>query len=280
MLDAHDKANEKTMEWARTIHIPTGDIATTDFGLDDKAKKFLYRSGFAAADEYMKANKEQLIYAASLQDAGLFESVDRFRKLSKECADTIFKPYEIKRSVTVERPNAEMEVYEDLTNLSELPQHQVTRPITTDAPTEKKDLGVKAWITVDGVETDASVEVQPSKDRRFFTIRIGFNGHVIAAGAKVQLRWKCKFPGAVALDDDYWVFPQVFYQRRPDRLVVDATFAKIPADILFFTLTDAGLRPMNLLGPSPKDDQGKTLYRYSATIDSPSDFYVLRWRTD
>ncbi len=140
MLEARDKEDEKMIEWVRTIHIPTHDVATTDFGLDDRGKELLYSSGFIAADQYVRDREGHLAHPASIQVGNLIESMKRFRDLSAEYKDTIFKPTEIKRKVTIDRPDAELEVFEDLTNMSEKEQHEVTRHVTTDAPTQKEDL--------------------------------------------------------------------------------------------------------------------------------------------
>jgi predicted acylesterase/phospholipase RssA len=61
MLEAHDKEDEKTIDWARTIHIPTYDVVATDFGLSHDKKKQLFDSGYSAASEYIRANGGRVI---------------------------------------------------------------------------------------------------------------------------------------------------------------------------------------------------------------------------
>ncbi len=141
-------------------------------------------------------------------------------------------------------------------------------------------LEIKAWVKLEGEEAQAAVDVQPSADARFFSIRIGFKGRIVEVGKAVQLRWTCTFPGAVALNQDYWVFPLSFYERRPERLAVEVVFPSIPADLLFFAATEGGLRPMNLVGPNPSTKEGKTCFEYATKIESPKDFYALRWRIE
>jgi NTE family protein len=278
MLEARDKEDEKTIEWARTIHIPSHDVATTDFSLDENTKEMLYGSGFVAADEYLRARG--LVHPSWVQVADSFESIKRFRELTTEHIDRIYRPYEVRRKVLIEPPDAELDVIEFLTNLTEHPQHEVNRFVTTDTRTEKKHLEIRAWTSLEGAESEASVEVTPSKDSRLFAIRIGLKGRVVRPGQMLQVRWKCKFPGSVSLNDDYWVFPVNLYENRPERLVVDIVFSRIPADLLFFAVTEAGLRPMNLVGPNVTVDTGKPSYAYSTTVESPKDFHLLRWRIE
>ncbi|MGA8220088.1 MAG: hypothetical protein WB780_00430 [Candidatus Acidiferrales bacterium] len=214
------------------------------------------------------------------QNAALFESMERFKAQAGECMDKVFEAKEIKRTVTVNPPNAELEVLEDLTNISDRDHSQLTRHVTTDAPTEKKTLGIKAWVTLDGEESEASVDVRPSTDSRFFNIRMSLKGHVVPVRKTLKLRWICKFPGSVALNQDYWVFPVSFYRKRPDRLVMEAVFPNIPADIAFSAVTDAGLIPLNISGPESITNEGKTRFSYSTSIDDPDDFYILQWRIE
>jgi NTE family protein len=280
MLEARDKEDEKTIEWARTIHIPTHDIGTTDFSLDDQQKELLYSSGHIAADEFIKVHKGNLVNASSSQVADVFESLERFRRLTEHHTDKVFKPTEIKRRILVEKPNADLEVSEDLTNISEQSQNEVIRHITTDAPTEKKDLCIKAWVKLDDAETEAPVDVTASKNNRVFSIRIGFRGRVVGLAKTVQIRWKCMFPNSVPLDQDYWLFPVNLYTNRPENLTVEAVFNKIPADLQFFAVSDDRLSPMNLVGPAVSSVEGTPNYKYSTTIASPVDFHVLRWRME
>jgi hypothetical protein len=227
-----------------------------------------------------QSHKGQLGQLSPSQNAELFESMGPFKSLSGESIDRVFKPSEVRRRVTVNPPNAELDVFEDLMNLSDDDQYRLTRHVTTDAPTAKKTLEIRAWVKLEGVETEAAVDVGQSSDGRVFSIRIGFKGHVVRVGKTVQLRWRSKFPGSVALNEDYWIFPLSFYEKRPDKLVVEVIFLNIPADLLFSAVTEAGLRPLNLAGPDVSTKEGKQYFAYSASVDGPGDFYVLRWRIE
>jgi hypothetical protein len=231
-------------------------------------------------DGIHETSKEQLEQLTTGQKDKLFESMERFKSLPPDCKDKVFKAIEIKRTITIEPPNAELIVTEDLMNLSDRDQVELTRHVTTDAPTAKRTLGIKAWIVRENQETDAAVEVHPSTDGRVFSIRISFKGQVVRVGKTIQLRWKCKFPASVARDEDYWVFPLNFYRKRPDKLVVEALFSNIPEDLLFFAITDAGFQPLSLTGPESRTKEEKPYFAYSASIDGPCDFYVLQWRTE
>lgn len=227
-----------------------------------------------------EAQRRRLGHLSPSQSASLFESMERFKCLSGDCMDKVFKPSLVKRKITLDPPNADLEVFEDLVNSSDRDHFQLTRHVTTDAPTEKKTLDIKAWVTLDGHETEASVDARPSNDKRLFSVSIGFKGRVVPVKKTVQLRWKCKFPGSVALNEDYWVFPLSFYKKSPDKLVVEAVFPNIPADLLLSVVTEDGLRPLSIGGPDSFNKEGKSLFLYSTTIDGPNDFYVLQWRIE
>ena len=150
----------------------------------------------------------------------------------------------------------------------------------TDAPTEKAELHFEAWVTIDGVRDTASLKIEPSKDFRDFTVHIGFKGRVLGPDKTAQIEWTCQFPGSVRLNEDYWVFPVGFHTKLPDRVILEAQFAKTPADIIFYRVQDGKLRPMNLTGPIPNTNGGEPAYTYSVNTDSPDDLFLLRWRRE
>ena len=41
-------------KWAKTITIPTGKVSTIDFNLSEENKKFLWDSGYTAAEKAIK----------------------------------------------------------------------------------------------------------------------------------------------------------------------------------------------------------------------------------
>jgi hypothetical protein len=228
-----------------------------------------------------ETSREKLEKLSHSQRSKVFESMERFKSLTGESIDRVFKATEVRRTITVEPPNAELMVFEELTNLSDRDQYQLTRYVTTDAPTAKKTLDIKAWFKRENQECEAAVEISPSSDARIFTIRIGFKGQVVRVGNIVQLRWRSKFPGSVALNEDYWVFPLNLFEKRPNRLVVEALFLHPPADLLFFAISPSGhLNPLSLVGPESRTKDNKPYFAYSASIDGPGDFYVLQWRID
>jgi hypothetical protein len=231
-------------------------------------------------DGIHETSREQLEQITTSQKTKLFESMERFKSLHGESKDKVFKPIAIKRTIMIEPPNAGLIVNESLINLSDKDQFELTRHVTTDAPTAKKTLGIKACVVRDNLETVAAVQVQPSTDGRVFGIRIGFKGYVVRVGKAIELRWECKFPGSVALDEDYWVFPLNFYEKRPDKLVVEALFLNVPDNLMFFAVTDAGFQPLSIAGPEVRAQEDKSYFAYSASIDGPCDFYVLQWRNE
>jgi NTE family protein len=54
MQTAHEKVYVEEAKWARTIPIPTGTISTIKFDLTEEDKKFLWDSGYNAADKAIK----------------------------------------------------------------------------------------------------------------------------------------------------------------------------------------------------------------------------------
>ena len=58
MQHAIERTYVEEAQWARTIPIPTGAVSTIDFNLSEEQKKFLWESGYNAAD---KAVREGLL---------------------------------------------------------------------------------------------------------------------------------------------------------------------------------------------------------------------------
>ncbi|MDP2653408.1 MAG: patatin-like phospholipase family protein [Candidatus Omnitrophota bacterium] len=54
MQVAHERVHVEEAQWAKTVPIPTGKISTIDFNLKDEDKKFLWDSGYSAADKAIK----------------------------------------------------------------------------------------------------------------------------------------------------------------------------------------------------------------------------------
>jgi len=54
MQTAHERVYVEEAKWARTIPIPTGTISTIKFDLTEEDKRFLWDSGYAAADKAIK----------------------------------------------------------------------------------------------------------------------------------------------------------------------------------------------------------------------------------
>ncbi|MDM5223553.1 patatin-like phospholipase family protein [Peribacillus sp. NJ11] len=53
MMQAHDLRHVEEQDAVRTIFIPTGNISTTEFSLNEKEIKYLYLSGFKKAEEFL-----------------------------------------------------------------------------------------------------------------------------------------------------------------------------------------------------------------------------------
>lgn len=292
MLEAHDKEDEKTLDWAYTIHIPTYDIATTDFSLSREKKELLYQAGYIAASEYILKSTvftdRPPRSASSVSSGGasnpsytLFESMERLRNIPDADKDKVFRTEEFREKVVIDRPNAEIEVIENLVNESDQPQTELWRRISTDAPTDKHNLHFKAWFTTGtGNDKEASVKIEESPDRRLFKIRIGFRGDVIQSGNAVQVRRCYQLPGSVSLNEDYWVLSLNYSQRPMGPVSMEVVFTQDPVDYGFFAHTDSGLRPVTLSGPVPRALEDRASFVYSARMQAPAEFYLLRWRLE
>jgi len=275
----------------RDSHIPTYNIATTDFSISREKKELLYQAGYVAASEYILkspvfknqlpgSTKGVLNRAKSSPTYTLFESLERLRGLPDSDKDKAFRTDEFHETVTIDRPNAEIEVIENLVNDSDHPQSELLRYIATDAPTDRGNLGYEAWFTLDGKEEKASVKIEESPDRRLFKTYIGFKGHIIQSGNAVRVRRRYRMPGSVSLNEDYWVFPLNYSQKPIGAMSMEAIFTQDPVDYGFFAHKDSGLRPVMLAGPVPRTIQNRASFVYSARFQSPAPFYLLRWRLE
>lgn len=304
VLEAHDKRDEKNLQSAATIHIPTGDVGTTDFALSPLTKKFLYDSGYVAASKFIMQSKlfrppavapapavpppvpvtpapspEANLSVAFAPDLKIYESLERAQNTPPEMAEAAFQATSIHRTVHVHRPDAIMEARESLVNASNSPQGHVLRPVFSDSPADFNQLGFKAWFQPqDEEEREAAVE-GATQDHHFFRVRIGFKSRLIEPGTRLDLRWSVRLPGSVGLTEDYWVYSVNFYQHPVGRLVAEAVFEEELDDIEFFALSGTDLVPLRLDGPDslPQND-GSVFRLYRAKVDGAKGLYLLRWR--
>jgi predicted acylesterase/phospholipase RssA len=285
MLDAHDKEDEKKLDQVYTIHIPTYDVATTNFSLSREKKQLLYQAGYVAASEYIlkseffKKQSESSAPTSSRSGSGytVYESLERLRSAPSSLRDKAFRTTEFRETVIIDKPNAEVEIVETLVNESEQSQTGLVRWIATDAPTDKMNLQWKAWFSLDGEEKEAWTKVDESSDHKLFTAHLGFKGQIIQKGKTVRVRRSYKMPGSVSLNEDYWVFGLNYSERPIDAVSLEVVFARDPVDYGFFSHTDSGLKPLYLAGPIPRTIRDRTWFVYSTKILSPVDLYLLRW---
>jgi NTE family protein len=291
MLDAHDKKDVQAMGADRTVHIPTGDVATTNFSLTQDEKRSLYNAGYVAASQFIlqkqpfrsaPAVSAQVPHGMKHKDEKeLFaESADRLRNVAPDLMERAFRPIEVRRSIIVEPPAAFSMTEEDLINELEHDQDHVLRRIVSDAPMNPKDLQLRGEVTIDGKKSDAALTAHPEDaSNHVFRVRVGFNGPVVAQGKAVKLTWSCRFPTAVALNEDYWVFPVNHFRYPVPVIAIKATFPRNPVDKSFFAASEEDLRPVPLTGPSlSENSKGGSLYTYEARVEHAKGFYVLRWR--
>jgi hypothetical protein len=291
MLEAHDKEDEKSMDWARTIHVSTGRIPTTRFNLSQDEKTGLYNSGYEAASRYLRSPQWQSLVGPPPVAEGIaadqpttvgrnpvFESAERLSKAASEHADRIFQAIDLRRTVRLTPPDAVLEVYEELVNASENVQTEVVRVVASDTRTDVSKLGFQARFKIEGEERKAAVDISGSPDSRSFVIRMRFPGGVVQPKSKVELRWECRFPGSVAMNEDYWVFP-VFFDQGVGKMRIEALFPNEPTDyrLLPYDVEDVK-PPLGISGPERIESDGKNFFKYHATIFSPSGLYVLEWR--
>ncbi len=209
-----------------------------------------------------------------------FESLERVNKLvGEKYKDKAFKARLVERTLMVDRPNAELEVREDLVSVSRQPQADVMRYFATDTPTEESDLEFKAWVKLNGkwVRAHESLE-RVLGNHRVFVYRISFGGQVINPGKSVQIRMEWKEPNSVPLDHDYWAFSTDYFEKLPETLTMKVAFAKNPADrSLVARAKDRSEPPMNIPAAVKRTINGRTWYVNTITIKSPKDSYVFEW---
>jgi len=299
MLDAHDKKDERVLGADRTVHIPTGSIATTNFSLTQAEKDSLYNSGYVAASQFIQqknpfAAPAPISAAATTPAAApvarvekpknekvLFaESLDRLRNVDPELMEKAFKPLEIRRQLFVEQPDARVSVEEDLLNESGQNQSEVLRWVVSDAPIDPKELHLHGTVTIDEKLLDAAMLAEPEEPPHKFRIRIRFNGPVVASGRRAGISWGFCLPRAVPLNEDYFVFPVNHFRWPVPILDIKATFSRRdPVDKSFFAVSEEGLRPLTLTGPGLSENgKGKPLYTHEVRVEPASGLYVLRWR--
>jgi len=208
----------------------------------------------------------------------MFESVKRLSEASSDTLDKAFQPKLLHRTVTVDRPDAELLLHEELVNVSVDPLFDLVRVIASDAPVEFSDLQAKARLTIDGETSDAAISAIPSSDRRTFRVKIGFKGRAVKPGELVTIDWWCRCPGSVRLIEDYWVFP-CLHERPVERLVSEVSFSAEPLDHAFYLIADDGdLRQLPTSPRVNKTDGGSTRYVYQATCSNTKDMYLMTWR--
>lgn len=296
MMEARDKEDERAIGSDKTIHIPTYDIPTTNFGLSDDQKQALYGWGYLAASEYIKRTSS--FGSATADTAGadtadaaavahraarlpveeaVYESLERLKKIARELQDGGMKALEVRRRLYVSPPDAKVEVSEKLVNLSDTAATELKRGVATDTPTDQESLKLRARVRVDGQpEVNVAPDVKPSEDGRSFTVRIPFR-HVVPKGHSIEVNWDFHLPGSVPRKEEYWVFP--VFTKDADKFVVEAAFDKDPADQRFFVVTQNGLRPVEIAGPLPEPPTGTpSYYVYTCEMKPESPFYLLRWR--
>lgn len=311
VLEAHDKWDEKNLQSAATIHIPTDYVGTTDFALTPFTKEFLYQSGYVAASKFIRQSElfrpaaaapapavpppaptvsptapaaaapataptPAVTFAPNLR---IYESLERAQLAAPGIEETAFQASRIQRTIRVLRPDAVMQARESLVNVSNAPRGEVIRPVYSDSRADFNQLGFKAWFQPQGAgEREAAVD-GTTQDHRSFRVRIGFRGRLIEPGTHLDLRWSVRLPGSVPQREDYWFYFVNLYHHPVGRLIAEAIFGEDLDDIEFFVLTGTDLEPLRLDGPEPvPQDDGSAFHLYRAKVDGPEGLYLLRWR--
>ena len=75
-----------------------------------------------------------------------YESVSRLAQASDVTLDRVFQPDLLHRTVTIRRPDAELELREELVNISAEPQFALARIVVSDTPTDFKDMKARAQL--------------------------------------------------------------------------------------------------------------------------------------
>jgi NTE family protein len=292
MLEAHDRQSETALGSGVTIHVPTGDAATTDFAITEAKKVSLYDAGYRAAREFLASNaalltpggrpgpptpREPAAHGELAVRQALFESVVRGRDAANQTQESALRLSRLVRRLRIDPPNAFAESQEEGLNVAESGRTEVVRAVFADSPADFERLGFKAMVDLGDGEFDAPLTPETTADGRVHRVTIGFRGRVLEPGAAFKLRTSWCWPSAVGRNQDYWVFSQYPFTQPIRRLEIEARFSSRPADLQFLGEGDSGFLPVNIT--CKQLDEGEVLdWVCSAAIDSPRKLYVLHWR--
>lgn len=187
------------------------------------------------------------------------------------------------RTIVVRRPDVMSTEVDELVNVSSQGQAQCVFALFTDSPSEFKDLGFHAWAQVGETRFDPAVSVKAKDGGLKFIVTLGFKGKVVPPGGRMTLGYSARFPSAVALNQDYWVFPAE--KMRPDATFsIDVKFPAEPADVACYRIrSDESKEPIAVVGPTLEEegDPPETLHVYRVTPDRPAgDAFVMTWRLE
>lgn len=208
----------------------------------------------------------------------LYETVLRSQSVAPEDIDQHFEYEQIHTRMLVSRPDAKVEHILRIKNAATLNKDCVSRLISGDAPIDFEHLCFNAWFDTGYGEKKAAVEPAPLYNGTQYRVRMKLNGAVISPGALATLRYGCQWPGAVARNEDYWVFSVKECARTVGQLRAEVCFAEPPAYYQFLELGEDEGFPRNVTGPETVEIDGKTWHLYRCIIVNPKGIYLANWR--
>jgi len=217
------------------------------------------------------------------QESKVFESLQRLLESHRTQEERgSFHVMALHRRVNVHRPHAELELHEELINVSTSPRDERVALFVSDTPIEFKDLGARVLVTIGDDSFPGAVSAtQPKRDGRLFKVRVGFKGRTVGAGKTTVLDWQMRFPGSVGLNEDYWVFSCP--DERPIRdHVCEVVFPIELADYRFFRIESDGRREPLAMAANVIEDgqQSVTRYVYRAVQRDTAGMYLMTWRLE
>jgi hypothetical protein len=210
------------------------------------------------------------------QRMNIYESLVRLLRTSD--IDQAFTYHTLYRRLVVTRPNASLTSIEKGRNTSGRNQNQLTRFLSGDSPLEFGNLGFTASILTAGQRHSLTPTAETYEGGRRFVVHLPLVGKVIRPDDEIEITSSFCWPGAVARDQDYWVFPLHLYTNPIGRLEMECLFDTAPNTISLVELSDEGETPLPLSGPLPDSSQGpQPFHKYSASITAPKGTHVIKW---
>jgi hypothetical protein len=208
-----------------------------------------------------------------------YESLVRLLNLPAKAIDHAFTFHELHRRLLIAPPHATLITTDRGRNTSGRNQNLLRRVVTGDAPCEFKALNFQATIDIAGKGHCKAFSTEEMLDggRKFLVTLAVPGGGIVKPGEKVECRCEFRWPGAVARNEDYWVFPLSMYPNQIGSLEIDCLFERPPKAVHLYRLDDLKDEPVELSEPVTEAVDGNAWTKYTTLIPEPRSPHVLKW---